>query len=239
MSPKTVEPLVLRDIYLANKIDEVYDDRFNYYKAGNHIIIDKETNTISVNPYLIDYKFGDGLIFDYNVLYLDSNLPDYYLGVENKLKLTPDNKIYYSFTPVENQVVSSIDRTGRVDSNFDGGSVTYFPIKPTIIGVTKGFSSFYDNITSGSWTVGYYDYWDEYSQSRFNGYKDDPLNPEHDPKKYNPGPLSGETPEGQIDFDPVNRNPVEYEDGKFKKAGPNYISGEIDMCPQNNVLYMW
>jgi len=240
MQKETIDPLVNRDIYLANKIDELDDYLYDCYKAGKHIIIDRKTNTISVNPYDEKYIFGDGLIFDEAALYLDSNLPDKYGGIENKLKITDDNKLEYSFVPVENQETTAIDKSHSAapQVNFNRGSTTTLPANPTIIGVTKGFSSFCDSITSGEWKFGNYDYWDEYEQHRIVGFIDDPVNPEHNPKKYDPGTVSGETPEGQIDFDPNNREEVEYEGGTFKKAGPNFIDGDVNMCPQR-ILYMW
>lgn len=242
MTNETVNPLINRDIYLANKIDEVDEDKYNYYSAGKHIIIDKESNTISFNPFDIKYVFGDGLIYDEPSLYLDSDLPETYGGVQNKLKLV-NNKICYSFTriPESEQVSSYLDdsHSAAPQVTFNGGSTTSIPGNPTMIAVSKGFSSFCDKITSGEWKFGNYDYWDVDIQTRIVGFIDDPTNPEHDPEKYNPGPVSSETPEGEIDFDPTNRDTVEYEGGVFKKAGPNYLDVNINMCPQNNILYMW
>ena len=162
MTPKTVEPLVLRDIYLANKIDELDEYKNNFYKAGKHIIIDYDTNTISVNPFDYNYKFINGIMnTDYDVT---TDLPLLYGGLPNKLILK-DDVITYSCE-------SGISATGYIDydvvsasaAGLTPDSISDFPDGVTFVNVTSAVYE-YDNSfsDSGCWMSGYEELYDEYA----------------------------------------------------------------------------
>lgn len=167
MTPKTVEPLELRDIYLANKIDEVDGFLGDLYKPGDHIIIDKETNTISVNPFDYRYVFTNGILnTDYNVY---TQLPDQYGGLENKLILK-NNKLTYDIIPGNTESGLIPDETISSISSYAGlieGSIDDFPENTNIVIVTTA-DYFYDDsyYDCGGWTSGYREYWDEYEERR-------------------------------------------------------------------------
>ena len=161
MTPNTVYPLVNRDIYLANKIDEVDEYLGSLYKEGRYIAIDKETNTISVNPFDYNYKFINGIMnTDYDVT---TDLPSLYGDLPNKLILK-DDVITYSCE-------SGISTTGYIDydvvsasaAGLTPDSISNFPSGVTFVNVTSAVYE-YDNSfsDSGRWLSGYEELYDEY-----------------------------------------------------------------------------
>jgi hypothetical protein len=83
MTDNTLVPLENRDIYLANKIDELDEYKKNYYQASSHFIIDHENKTMAVNPFDTLYVFKDGILYDNENFTIYSQTPAKYGGVEN------------------------------------------------------------------------------------------------------------------------------------------------------------
>ena len=163
MSPKTVEPLVLRDIYLANKIDEAISSKNSHYKAGKHIIIDYDTNTISVNPFDFKYEYTNGILNTNYEVYTD--LPKYDGGAENRLILT-NSGLSYSFVSGNkvydyiNCDISSVSAGGITAE----GSLSSFPSGVNLVYVTSAIYEYENSESnSGECISGYEIMYDEYA----------------------------------------------------------------------------
>lgn len=170
MTPKTVDPLVLRDIYLANKIDEVDEYLGSLYKEGKHIIIDKETNTISVNPFDYKYNFTNGILnTDYDVY---TQLPSLYGGLENRLVIK-DDVLTYDFEPGTTESGYIEDQTDIETEVITGfimtadNSVDEFPTDTKYVLVTSAIYEYDDRYSnSGGWLSGYEELYDEYEERK-------------------------------------------------------------------------
>lgn len=239
MTPKTVEPLVDRDIYLANKIDEVGDFLYDLYKAGSHIIIDKDTNTISVNPFDFQYVFTNGIL---NTAYdVYTQLPDYYRGIENKLCVmneTTGQSLSYqctALTPEQQEpptvVVNSANETFDFSATINGEPIDSlydeYMTNANFIAVYKNQYNFDDEVHGSEGDLLSADCWSADIGERFVGIisqNDTPID------------IDEEGLSSNI-FNPEDRTPTQNVEDDFK-AGPNFISGDIDMAPENT-LYIW
>lgn len=236
MSPKTVEPLVLRDIYLANKIDEVDDYLGDFYKAGRHIIIDKTTNTISLSTYEYKYVFNNGLMYDEYYVY--SNLPETYGGLDNKLYFSGD-KISYNFVS-GNTINDYIDTVSCVSAwgGLTGDTIRYFPDNANVVIVTSAELDYDDrSVDAGGYKIGSANYWDFVQNKRVDEiYNENPPEPTGHPDasgvEYNV-------------FNPADKRKFEF-NSDVLSGGSNYIEtigqgpGQrtITMVP-DNVLFIY
>lgn len=212
MQKETIEPLVNRDIYLANKIDELDEYFGNLYSAGKHISIDRKTNTISVNPYEYKYIFNHGLLYDEYDVY--SDLPEMYGGIENKLEVGDDG-ITYGIIPGETE--SGLTPDSIIQISASGGlteeSVQEFPAGANIVIVSSSQLEYDDRFYDcGGYKIGSANYWDfEQNRRVYENYDEDP-----------PVPTGDDTTSGTETniFDPSDRriyNSSTYSGGK------NYI----------------
>lgn len=235
MTPKTVEPLVLRDIYLANKIDELDEYKKNLYKAGKHIIIDYDTNTISVNPFEYKYEFTNGILNnDYDVY---SDIPSYYGGLKNQLCIK-DNSLSYNCTALtpEQQnpptvVINSATEVFNFSATINGEPIeTLYDEYMDNVGLIAVFKNQYqydDNYHGNEGYILSANCWSADVGQRFVGI----LDQQNTEINIDDDGLSSNI------FEPTDRTPTQNIEGDFK-AGHNFISGDIDMAPEN-VLYIW
>ncbi len=259
MTDNTLVPLENRDIYLANKIDELDEYKKNYYQASSHFIIDHENKTMSVNPFDTLYVFKDGILYDNENFTVYSKTPAKYGGVVNKL--TSDSEgIAYMYTPIP------ADQQEKYTSAIPGEGDWHLPefkFSATINGLEEQamideYHRYFDNadivcvnatdndlkydntITSGEWHGSESDYWDEQAKERKTGpvpgYNDEGTSKWGNTAQYNEGEKGS-----AFCFDPHNRTHVSI--GDYFAAGPNLISGEsmnpiIDMVPINKLI-LW
>lgn len=224
MQKETIEPLVNRDIYLANKIDELDNYFGNLYSAGRHISIDKTTNTISLLPYEYDYVFTDGIICDEYAVTTD--LPEMYGGLTNKLKLG-DNGITYKYTSGTTATGSAMSGEGIIVSAGLIGD-KYFPMDKNIVLVTSAiYKMDKDYSDSGNWIEGYTDLYDREQGKKvykeYNGERPEPITiNEH---------ISGENVFNPSDFTIFNQEEL--------TGGKNYNTKTGETFNPTGVLYIY
>lgn len=175
MQKETIEPLVNRDIYLANKIDELDNYFGNLYSAGRHISIDKTTNTISLLPYEYNYVFTDGIICDEYAVTTD--LPEIYGGLTNKL-IFDKNGITYNHTPGSSYIDSALSGSSAISAGLI--SAIQFPMDKNIVLVTSAiYKMDKDYSDSGNWIEGYTDLYDREQGKKvykeYNGERPEPI----------------------------------------------------------------
>ena len=224
MQKETVEPLVNRDIYLANKIDELDEYFGNLYSAGEHISINKKTNTISLNPYEYEYVFTSGILCDEYAVTTD--LPEMYGGLTNKLKLGDDG-ITYKYTSGTEVTGSAMSGEGIVVSAGLIGD-QYFPMDKNIILVSKAEYKLDKNYSdSGEWIDGYTDLYDREQGKKvykeYHGERPEPITADEH--------ISAENVFNPSDW--TNFNPQELTGGK------NYNTKTGETFNPTNVLYIY
>ena len=155
MTENTLDPLINRDIYLANKIDEVDKHGQTLYKAGPHIIIDEYDNTISFNPLEYNYIFTDGIIKNgYDV---STDLPDNG-SVQNRLCLS-ESGLSYQFTKGTEDIASAM--TGHYDKIAGLIGEDEYPEGANIVLVTSATYTLDKSYSdSGEWIEGYTELYD-------------------------------------------------------------------------------
>ena len=247
MTDNTLVPLENRDIYLANKIDELDEYKKNYYQASSHFIIDHENKTMSVNPFDTLYVFKDGILYDNENFTIYSQTPAKYGGVLNKL--TADSQgIAYMYTPIpadeQEKYTSAIPGQGdwHLPSSFFSATIngsagqgmideynTYFE-GANFIMINSGMLDFDNTVTSGEWKGSESDYWDEQAQERktgqLPGYDDYGTERWEKTETYgSKGITDCIKPNDRTETTPTN-------------AGCNFISGGVDMVPEG-ALIIW
>ena len=223
MQKETIEPLVNRDIYLANKIDELDNYFGNLYSAGRHISIDKTTNTISLLPYEYDYVFTDGIICDEYAVTTD--LPEIYGGLTNKL-IFDENGITYNHTPGSSYIDSAL--SGEMVISAGLISAIKFPMDKNIVLVTSAiYKMDKDYSDSGNWIEGYTDLYDREQGKKvykeYNGERPEPITiNEH---------ISGENVFNPSDFTIFNQEEL--------TGGKNYNTKTGETFNPTGVLYIY
>lgn len=199
MSPKTVEPLVLRDIYLANKIDEVDEYLGDFYKEGYHILIDKETNTISLNPFEYNYIFTNGILSNNNYIYTD--LPNKG-GQDNRMYLT-NIGLAYSSTPGISS--TSADEYGDIE-RISADNINLSSAVNIVLVTSAEYILDETYSDSGMWISGYTELYDREQgkkvRKEYHGERPEPITADNhttaenvfdpsDKTLYSPGELTG------------------------------------------------
>lgn len=225
MQKETIEPLVNRDIYLANKIDELDNYFGNLYSAGEHISIDRKTNTISLNPYEYEYVFTSGILCD--EYFVTTDLPEMNGGLTNKLKLGDDGITYNHIKGEDPKTGSSMSGPGIVVSAGLIGD-QYFPMENNIVLVTSAiYQMDKDYSDSGKWIEGYTDLYDrEQGKKVYKEYKGE-----------RPEPITIE--EHVFEENIFNPSDVNIFNSKELTGGKNYNTKNGETFNPTGVLYIY
>ena len=246
---KTLEPLWNRDIYIANKIDKIDEDKKNHYQASSHFIIDHENKIMDVNPFDSLYEFYDGILYDADNYRIYTNIPKKQGGIPNKLivndgvtydcKVIPPEERVHHFVYSAHCYPPHIDFSAFIngekinDTNYN----TYMSDANIIIASGNFFNE--GEYCSGYWRSSNSDCWSAEIQKRYKG----PLpgwnySAEHPEMYENTAYIDIQIPPTTIDyFDPTDRTITVSSETELI-AGSNYISGNYDMCP-TGVFYIW
>ena len=247
MTDNTLTPLENRDIYLANKIDELDEYKKNYYQASSHFIIDHENKTMSVNPFDTLYNFHTGILYDNENFTIYSQTPAKYGGIENRLTAT-QNGLEYKLTALDpseqetytmesahwfppefhfSATINDLSGSDMIDQYND-----LFEDSDVIL-INSGVLNFDNTVTSGSWKGSDSNYWDKQAQERktgqLPGYNDKGTDRWEKTETYGT--------KGTAEcIDPNDRTQTS-EQSPFN-AGCNFISGDVDMVPEG-ALIIW
>lgn len=245
----TIEPLVKRDIYLANMIDAIEYDKRHHYEASSHFVIDHEKKEMSVNPFDTTYEFENGLLYDPDRYYIHTETPPKLGGIENKLFFKDNLGLTYNIKVPEKQRYDIPEDFKPPDPIFEFSAfINDELINPEIYNDTMSGASIivctdlleYDNtVKSGTWKCSSADYWDRLNNQRVvkhlsavYGYYDDPANSADYIQDY--GSVTGKDYDC---FNPNDRTPTNTANQQIN-AGSNFISGDMDMAPVD-ALYIW
>lgn len=249
---KTLEPLCNRDIFLANEIDKVDEDKKKHYVASSHFIIDHENETMYVNPFDSLYTFTDGIIYEPESYSITTKFPDKDGGVINKLYLD-GGSANYKFTKPNIQYSAWCDSSCSSKPIFSAETIingstdieteynTYMRDAGMIVVVSGGLL-YDDDVKKGYWRDSLIDCWSAEANARYVGpsagwnYKVE--HPEmYENTAYSDGTKNWSYTSSHFDeyFNPLDRTPYSED---IQQAGPNLISGVVDMVPEN-ALYIW
>lgn len=245
----TIEPLVKRDIYLANMIDAIEYDKRHHYEASSHFIIDHEKKEMSVNPFDTTYEFENGLLYDPDRYYIHTETPPKLGGIENKLFFKDNLGLTYNIKVPEKQRYDIPEDFKPPDPEFHfSAMIDNEMITPEIydehmsgagiIICSSHILDYDDSVISGDWYCSSANYWDKPTQQRIistgtvPGYTDDPSRSAEYAREYER--ISTAT----VDyFNPNDRTPTNTANQNIN-AGSNFISGNMDMVPVNT-LFIW
>lgn len=252
----TFEPLWNRDIYLANEIDKVAEDKRGHYVAGSHFVIDHESRTMYVSPFEHRYTFTAGLFYDSDDYSVTTEIPYKIGGVKNGLYLSESGIDYNAVAPSP-QYTAWCDTTHSATPSLDfetklnGGKMKpYFDLDyghPTmVVMVSKAVMDYDDYVCSGEWRSSKLDCFLPYEGKKYEGerfvgatatYDDEGTSAWENASAY----VKNETSSVSGCFDLFDRQVTKFGDGVLS-AGRNFISGEYvgtNMCPKYRTLYVW
>ena len=240
----TLSALCYRDLFLAQQIELVDNDKKNHYVAGNSIFIDDNTYTINFLPTQYNYNFKSGLNFNKDFRYISIPLPSTFESDDrpdeykiNKLQLSSDG-LYYSFTKGNNYETSSSIETHNVPSNSAGiiGEVTSFPESANIVYISASNLNVYDVYNESKskqyqincWSAGI----EEYRENGrcISGWKEIPSLT-----------ISSNSYTSSNIFNPSDNTPFNAVSGEVNpslEGGLNYICGDVNMVP-SGVLFIY
>lgn len=253
---KTLEPLWNRDIFLANEIDKVDEDKKHHYIASSHFVIDHDNQTMYVNPFDSLYTFTDGLFYDSENYNITTNIPTKVAGVVNKIYLD-NGSANYNFTKPNPQYTAWCDTScSSAPSSYFSATLNdenihpYFDLSyshPTmVVMVSKAVLKYDDTICSGEWKDSKLDCFIPYPGKKYEGerfvgptatYNDRGTTAWENASAYKVGEASSISSCFDI-FDRTETNRV----GDELTAGKNFISGEYggtNMAPKYRTLYVW
>ena len=151
MTYATLSALCYRDLFLAQQIELVDNDKKNHYIAGDSINIDDDTYTIKILPKQYNYNFKTGLDLNEEYRYVTFSLPSTFEADDrppqykiNQIKSSADG-LYYSITKGNNYTSSSTIETHNVPPNSAGiVGVTTFPENATVVYISAATMNVYD-----------------------------------------------------------------------------------------------
>jgi hypothetical protein len=244
MTNATLSALCYRDLFLAQQIEIVDNDKKNHYTAGDFIDIDDDTYTINILPTQYNYNFKNGLDLNEEYRYLSIALPSTFEADDrppkyktNKINLS-SNGLYYSITKGNNYTSSATIETHNVPSNSAGivGDVTSFPASANIVYISAATMNVYDE---------YYEY--QYEQHQIDkwsagivGYRDDGRNTSSYSSFINSATNCSSYTSANIfnPFDTKQFNAVTGNTNPSLEGGLNYICGNVNMVP-SGVLFIY
>lgn len=248
---KTLEPLWNRDIFLANEIDKVDEDKRNHYQASSHFVIDHKNKRFEVNPFDEIYEFGGGILYNSKNYYIYSDTPPRYISVTNELcnvdgltynctALDPEEQ-EKEFPAPHGEGTPWKDPIFIYSATINGSEDLVTKYNETMqhagIILVNNKQLYYNNdITSGGWKDSLVDCWSADVQERYvgpiNGYNDRGTTAWENSAQY----IVDDNGTVYDCFDPTDTTPT-VTAGDFA-AGSNLISGDVNMVPVNT-LFIW
>ena len=245
MTSATLNALCYRDLFLAQQIEIVDNDKKNHYSAGDSISIDNDTYTINFIPTQYNYNFKSGLSFNEDYRFISISLPSTFDISDNRPEEYKINKIqlssgglYYSITKGNNYESTIEKETHIVPSNSAGiiGDVTAFPQNANIVYISDAnmnvFDEYYEYQSKqyqiDSWSADTVEYrengrcmsgWNEFINSSNNNTSYTSSN------IFNPN-------------DTTQFNAVTGKVNPSLEGGLNYICGNVNMVP-SGVLFIY
>lgn len=241
MTNATLSALCYRDLFLAQQIEIVDNDKKNHYIAGDSINIDDDTYTIKILPK--QYNFKTGLDLNEEYRYVTFSLPSTFEADDrpnpykiNKIKISSDG-LYYSITKGNNYTSSATIETHNVPANSAGiVGVTTFPESATIVYISDATMNVYDEYYEYQSKEHQIDSWSaDTLEYRADG-RDKSTSSEFINSSYSSNPSSSHNifnPTDSAKFNAVtgNINPS-------LEGGLNYICGNVNMVP-SGVLFIY
>lgn len=253
---KTLEPLWNRDIFLANEIDKVDEDKKKHYVASSHFIIDHENETMYVNPFDSLYTFTDGILYEPDNFYISTDLPAKQGGIVNKIYLNECGADYLIQKPNPQYTAWCDTSCSSAPSSYFSATLNdenihpYFDLSynhPTkVVVVVSSKLDYDDTICSGEWRDSDLDCFIPYPGKKYEGerfvgptatYNDRGTTAWENASAYKIGEASSISSVFNI-FDRTETK----REGQGLTAGSNFISGEYDgtnMAPKYRTLYIW
>lgn len=244
MTNATLSALCYRDLFLAQQLEIVDNDKKNHYIEGDSIKIDNDTYTIKILPTQYNYNFKNGLDLNEEYRYVSIALPSTFEADDrppkyktNKIKISADG-LYYSITKGNNCTSSVTIETHNVPSNSAGivGDVTSFPESANVVYISAATMNVYDE---------YYEYQFEQHQidkwsAGIVGYRDDG----RDTSSYSvfiDSSYSSKSDTSSNIFNPNDTTQFHAVTGNINpslEGGLNYICGNVNMVP-SGVLFIY
>lgn len=244
MTNATLSALCYRDLFLAQQIEIVDNDKKNHYTAGDYIDIDDDTYTINILPTKYNYNFKNGLALNEEYRYVSFALPSIFEADDrppqykiNKLKASADG-LYYSITKGNNYTSSATIETHNVPPNSAGivGDVTSFPESATIVYISADTMNVYDEYYEyqfeqhqiDKWSAGLVEYKENGRDTSSYSSFISSTSGSHSDTSYN---IFNPTDSSQFNAVTGNINPS-------LEGGLNYICGNVNMVP-SGVLFIY
>lgn len=243
MTNATLSALCYRDLFLAQQIEIVDNDKKNHYIAGDSINIDDDTYTIKILPKQYNFKTGLNLNEEYR--YVTFSLPSTFEADDrpdpykiNKIKISSDG-LYYSFTKGNIYETSSSIETHNVPSNSAGiiGDVTEFPEGADVVYISAATMNVYDEYYEyqskehqiDSWSADTLEY-REYGRDTSTT-SSEFINPSYSRNSSSTYNIFKPTDSAKFNAVTGNINPS-------LEGGLNYICGNVNMVP-SGVLFIY
>lgn len=253
MTEETVSALAWRDVYLATVIDSVSAELTDKYIGGKGIVIDKDTWTISRVNCKQKFNFVNGLGFkedwnNYVYIKLDSSY-------DNRLTINNDTLLYETSAQ---SISSDNDNITTSAEAFITTGADYYSEFPQNCGfiyvdnVHHHFTSVIHGGYPGYRKNGNYSVLDNFNVLEIaSGTNIENYSAKNYKVYYYPSELSGDVPDFVVNevitpisstsiswsFSPNDNDTVEC-DGITASGGWNFISGDVNMVPEN-VLIIW
>lgn len=243
MTSATLEALRYRDLFLAQQIQVVDEDKKQHYTAGDSIVIDDDTYTINFIPTQYNYDFKSGLSFNNEYRYVSIALPSTFEADDRppKYKINQINQssegLYYNITKGDNYISSATIEIHNVPSNSAGivGDVTSFPESATIVYISAATMDVFDE---------YYEY--HLEQRQIDEWSAGLVEYKENGRANLISSLSSSSSSGSpytLDniFNPTDSaqfNAVTGDINPSLEGGLNYICGNVNMVP-SGVLFIY
>lgn len=244
MTSATLEALRYRDLFLAQQIQVVDEDKKQHYTAGDSIVIDDDTYTINFLPTQYNYNFKSGLTFNKDYRYISISLPSTFES-DNRPPQYKINKInqsskglYYSITKGNNYESTIEKETHNVPTNSAGiiGDVTTFPESANVVYISAATLETFDEYYEYQSKQYHIDSWSadtlEYQENGrcISGWNEF-INSSYDSSYSSTDNIFKPTYSAQFNAVTGNINPS-------LEGGLNYICGNVNMVP-SGVLFIY
>ena len=247
MTSATLDALCYRDLFLAQQIQVVDEDKKHHYIAGDSISINDDNYTINFTPTQYNYYFTGGLNCNEEYHYVTLPIPTTFNTTDDRPDKYKVNKIelktgglYYGFTPQQSHIVPPVETTvNYVPSNSAGivnkaGAVTTFPNDANVVLVSASTLETFDEYYEYNRNVGKIDSW----TANIGAYvANGRLTSSYDVSSDN---TDSHTNTSSNIFNPNDRTQFNGVTGYSPtlEGGLNYICGDVDMVP-SGVLFIY
>lgn len=255
MTSATLDALCYRDLFLAQQIQVVDEDKKHHYTGIGYIEIDNDSYTISVRPFEYNYYFTNGLNLNNEFRYVSLPLPETIEGRPSEYsanRLHNSGGLDYEISRAHSEAdinphYNDYENHTITAKGLVGGDIQSFPPNANTVYVSYSKQEWNDKRSLETYKKGTYDYWEitgstiNYEDGiRQNGKYDDlPVVKEGVGGEYTLDETGGEHSQEPI-FDPTDTTHFSYNDGTTKslQGGKNYITDTINMIP-DEVLFIY